>query len=239
MPTVATRNRSRSVANVMASRPAAASAAVSSGQPDHGEDPRRDPAPRRRGSPARRDAADRPDGRRLVLVVVALRDHVDVEALGPARRSSRPRIRGAARASGCARLAPIDHLRRLLGAGEVDERRRHVVADDLPVGAAELGRAAAAAAARCRSGAGLAARPTATTCTPISPPRRRPAMRAARRTSCSPPGAPVTATTTRSRVSHGSAMPWASMYAWRSSSTRSATHSRASSRSAARLPGRK
>ena len=37
-------------------------------------------------------------------------------------------------------------------------------------------------------------------------------MRAARRTSCSPPGAPVTATTTRSRVSHVSAMPWRSMY---------------------------
>ena len=35
-------------------------------------------------------------------------------------------------------------------------------------------------------------------------------MRAARRISISPLGAPVTATTMRSRVSHGRSMPWAS-----------------------------
>ena len=48
------------------------------------------------------------------------------------------------------------------------------------------------------------------TCTPRSSPRVRAAMRAARRMTSSPPGAPVIATTTRSRVSHGRAIPWAS-----------------------------
>ncbi len=52
-------------------------------------------------------------------------------------------------------------------------------------------------------------------------------MREARRTSRSPPGAPVSATTTRSRVSHDAVMPWSSMYCCRLSSTLSATHSSA------------
>ena len=69
--------------------------------------------------------------------------------------------------------------------------------------------------------------------------RVRWAMRAARRIRSSPCAAPVSATTTRSRVSHVASIPWSSMYCWRDSSTRSATHSKASSRSAARLPGRK
>ena len=47
------------------------------------------------------------------------------------------------------------------------------------------------------------ARRRRTTCTPSSSPWARWAMRAARRISASVPGAPVTATTTRSRVSHG------------------------------------
>ena len=99
MATVATRNRSRSVASVMASLPAAASTAVSSGSPTTA---RIHAAIRRRGGGARRRRrrSDRPE--RRVLVLVALRDHVDVEAVGPAARSSRPRSRGAARASGCA-----------------------------------------------------------------------------------------------------------------------------------------
>ena len=62
------------------------------------------------------------------------------------------------------------------------------------------------------------------TCTPSSSPRVRVAMRAARRITSSPPGRPVIATTTRSRVSHGPAMPWASRYSSSASSTRSATH---------------
>ena len=43
------------------------------------------------------------------------------------------------------------------------------------------------------------------------------------------------ATTTRSRVSHASVMPWSSRYRWSDSSTRSATHSRASSRERAQV----
>ena len=68
-------------------------------------------------------------------------------------------------------------------------------------------------------------------------PRR--AMRAARRISTSPPGAPVSATTMRSRVSHALSMPWSSRYCWRLSSTLSATQSSAISRNAVRFPTRK
>ena len=49
------------------------------------------------------------------------------------------------------------------------------------------------------------------TCRPSRSARAREAMRAARRIRLSPLGAPVTATTTRSRVSHTSSMPWSAM----------------------------
>ena len=77
---------------------------------------------------------------------------------------------------------------------------------------------------------------SAVTWTPMSSPWVRWAMRAARRIRCSVPGAPVTATMTRSRSSQVSVIPWRSRYSSRASSTRSATQSRASSRSAPRFP---
>ena len=111
-------------------------------------------------------------------------------------------------------------------------------ADHLAVGAAQF--LAAAPGARSSWPAAGPARPSSVrTWTPKSSPLVRWAIRDARRMRVSPPGAPVMATTTRSRVSHGWVMPWSSMYCWRESSTRSATHSRASSRRAARLPSRK
>ena len=85
-----------------------------------------------------------------------------------------------------------------------------VVADDLVVLAAELVEQLAVLVEqlarrrrRARRSAGRARRAgrRASAC----------AMRAARRIRCSPPGAPVIATTTRSRVSHGPVMPWRSM----------------------------
>jgi hypothetical protein len=77
------------------------------------------------------------------------------------------------------------------------------------------------------------------TCTPNSSPWARCAMRAARRMSWLLPGAPVMATTTRSRVSQGWLMPCRARYSSSATSTWSATHSRASSRRAVRLPARK
>ena len=63
---------------------------------------------------------------------------------------------------------------------------------------------------RCRSTASERPPPvrpsSLRTCTPSSSPCERCAMRAARRISASVPGAPVIATSTRSRVSHGSVM---------------------------------
>jgi hypothetical protein len=120
----------------------------------------------------------------------------------------------------------------------VDQRRGHLVAHDLVVGAAEVGRAGALAVETF----GRCARPgrrSARTWTPTSSPRARPAIRPARRISRSPLGAPVTPrrpargspTSGRCRARPGS--PAAT------SSTRSATHSSASSRSAVRLPTRK
>ena len=111
----------------------------------------------------------------------------------------------------------------------------HVVAEDLVVAAAEaldqaplLGQGALADAARARR-TSRRARPAA----------RRPArtaIRAARRSSVSPSGPPVSATTTRSRASQMPEISCCSRYCCRASSTRSAVHSRASSRSALRLP---
>ena len=135
------------------------------------------------------------------------------------------------------RLVPEDELGGVLGAGERDELRRRVVTDDLVVAATEIGRAAGDDAP-IRSSPPAAPRPSLRrTCTPSSSARDRSAMRAARRMRCSADGAPVIATTNRSRVSHGRSMPCSSRYSSSSSSTRSATHSRASSRSAFRLPG--
>ena len=78
-----------------------------------------------------------------------------------------------------------------------------------------------------------------TTCTTTRSAEDREAMRLARRTSASDSGPPVTATTTRSRASQVSVIRSASRYRDNASSTRSASHSSASSRRAVRLPTRK
>ena len=62
-------------------------------------------------------------------------------------------------------------------------------------------------------------------------------MRAARRMRFSVPGAPVNATRTRSRVSHGCVMPWRSRYSSSASSTFSTTQRSASSRERAEVAG--
>ena len=72
-----------------------------------------------------------------------------------------------------------------------------------------------------------------------SPPEALAAIRAARLISVSPSGPPVSATTTRSRASQVEVMSCSARYFCRPSSTLSASHSSASSRSAVRLPARK
>ncbi len=62
-------------------------------------------------------------------------------------------------------------------------------------------------------------------------------MRAARRSTVSLSRSPVRATTTRSLVSHTSLIRLSVRYRCSATSTSSATQSRASSRSAVRLPG--
>lgn len=78
-----------------------------------------------------------------------------------------------------------------------------------------------------------------TTCTTINSALEREAMRPARRTRVSDSTPPVTATTTRSRVSQVSVIWFSVRYLASAVSTWSASHSSASSRSAVRLPGRK
>ena len=114
-------------------------------------------------------------------------------------------------------------LRAVLGACELGERRGDVAGDDLVVLAAEVGEQLSGAAARF-SERGPASPSAVVTWRPSSSPCARCAMRAARRINASVPGAPVIATSTRSRVSHGSVMPWRSRYSSSASSTRSATH---------------
>ncbi|OLT53413.1 hypothetical protein BJF88_11640 [Cellulosimicrobium sp. CUA-896] len=88
---------------------------------------------------------------------------------------------------------------------------------------------------------GAAGRPSvARTCTASSSePAARSAMRAPRRRSVALSGPPVTATTTRSRAGQVPEIACSVRYRVRASSTRSASHSSASSRSAVRLPSRK
>ncbi len=78
-----------------------------------------------------------------------------------------------------------------------------------------------------------------TTCTIISSALDFDAMRDARRTKVSDSGPPVTATTTRSRASQVAVILLSARYFARAASTWSASHSRASSRSAVRFPRRK
>ena len=119
---------------------------------------------------------------------------------GSTRLMTEPRV-----SSRPARLpARAEHeLRGVLGPGEVARARRptsapatswYVAAELLDERALLLERLAG------RPGEAVLAERT---CTPSSSPCVRAAMRAARRISRSPPGAPVSATTTRSRVSHG------------------------------------
>ena len=116
-----------------------------------------------------------------------------------------------------------------------------VVTDDGVEGAAERLRRAAAAR-RVVGGRGRPARRCGRRAAPSSsPPAPRSAMRAPRRMQRSrPSGPPVRATTTRSRAGQGSGDAVLGRgSAQGASSTRSATHSSASSRSAVRLPARK
>ena len=132
-----------------------------------------------------------------------------------------------------------DQLGGVLRAGEVQQRGGHVVADDRVVAAAEALHELPLPGQR--GGDAPAASPSLrATCTASrSPPADRSAIRAARRISVSPSGPPVSATTTRSLVSHTPPMPCSLRYCCSASSTRPATHSSASSRSAVRLPIRK
>ncbi len=153
------------------------------------------PRPRAVGPVGRQRSRRRP---------LRVRDHVHVDAAA-ALRMTRFDDR-AARPAGCQRLWPLgpEHeLRGVLGRGEVDEGVGHV-ARRRPRGRCRRARRGGALLrSSVGAGAGRGGRRRCATWTPISSPWSRPAMRAARRISCSPPGAPVMATTTRSRVSHG------------------------------------
>ena len=129
-----------------------------------------------------------------------------------ARRSQDPvdhRSSDRARPSGDRRLAPSTSCVAFSARARPTSARGHVGAYDLVVRAAEL-LEQLACGARSRP-PGARPRPSAgATWTPTSSALARIAIRAARRISWSPPGAPVSATTTRSLVSHGPAMPWRS-----------------------------
>ena len=161
-------------------------------------------------------------------------------SIGPDRRTTRLMTEPLKQLAPARPAAGAEHdLGRVLGAGQVDERAGDVVADDLAVLAAELARAGGAARpsstaparrvrqARCRRRrARRSGRPwPAGRCAPRGARGGRcPAPRTARRRPAR--GSPTAA---RCRGGRGSRRS--------SSSTRSATHSRASSRSAVRLPG--
>ena len=128
-------------------------------------------------------------------------------------------------------------LGRVQRAGGVEEGLADVGAGDLVVGAAQLFDELVLLREQLRRGA---ERPSCgTTWMATRSPFERCAMRAARRTSRSPSAEPVRATSTRSRVSQGCSIPWRLRYSASPSSTRSASQASASSRRAARLPGRK
>ena len=104
---------------------------------------------------------------------------------------------------------PDHELGGVLGPGHRHQCLGHVGADHLDIAAAELLEQRPVAGhpvrrrrrhARCRAARGR----------PTSSAFARVAMRAARRTRSSPPGAPVSETTTRSLVSHGPSIPWRS-----------------------------
>ena len=78
-----------------------------------------------------------------------------------------------------------------------------------------------------------------TTCTTSSSALDFDATRDARRINVSDSGPPVTATTTRSRVSQVSVMLFSVRYLTSAVSTWSASHNKANSLSAVRFPGRK
>ena len=205
-----------------------------------GQQRQRAPRPAR----TRRSAARSVIGRRgtrqpAAAAHLRVRDdvHVDVAgaADGPGRRCRGPvsiarEPRPAARAE--------HELSRVLGAGELEQRRGDVVADDLVVGAAERLDQPPLAGQRGRVGAGQAVRLADVHREQVAAGARA-AIRAARRISVSPSGPPVSATTTRSRVSQVSSMLVLVRYRCSPSSTLSASHSSASSRSAVRLPTRK
>ena len=109
------------------------------------------------------------------------------------------------------RLAPITICVTFSERAASSERLGDVGADDLVVRAAEL-LDEERAGARAAPPTVRRARPAGSTWTATSSPFVRCAIRAARRTSRSPSGEPVSATRIRSRVSHGSSMPWRARY---------------------------
>ena len=116
-------------------------------------------------------------------------------------------------------------------AGRRRRRRRR------PGGSCRRGSPPAPAACAARAGEAPVRPSEARTCTASRAPLpERCATREARRISVSPSGPPVSATTTRSRASQTWSMWCSALYRRSPSSTRSASHSSASSRSAVRLP---
>ena len=137
------------------------------------------------------------------------------------------------------RLDAEHELGGVLGPGEGQQGLGHVVADDLVVGAAQRLDQPPLRGQRGRVRR-RSARPTWSRARRAG--RRRPTGRRSGRpagSACRPPGPPVSATTTRSRASQVPWMSCAARYRCRPSSTLSASQSRASSRSAVRLPARK
>ena len=232
--TTTSRNSSMSLTRFRCCRSGDQQPAVSSGGSSTAE----------RRSPAAGGGRVRPPwsrGQAEPLPICCVGDDVDVDVAGVRGSMSAPMPGPVRTARQPAAAAGAEHeLGGVLRAGEVQQGVRHVVADDLVVGAAERldqpplrGQVRRARRRRAR-------RTAATWTASRSPPVDRAAIRAARRISVSPSGPPVSATTTRSRASQvpldvvlrrGSCCS--------ASSTRSAIQSRASSRSAVRLPTRK
>ena len=200
--TTATRKSSRSVASVERARGRQRATARERGQTDQRPGPRPRRAAREDGA-ATTGRAPRPAAGSASLVV-ARRCEITWTSM-PAGAAD-DRLMTEPCSSSCQRLrrlAPSTIWVAFSDAGEVDERRGDVVADDLAVACRRARSSSCRCAVEVEPGAWPCRPSSATTCTPTSSPLARPAMRAARRMSCSPPGAPVTATTTRSRVSHG------------------------------------
>ena len=169
-------------------------------------------------------------------------DHVDVDVAGvPDHPGADAAAKQAAQQPGEFAVAgdADDDLGGVDAAGEVQQgawpglRRPRC-------GSCRRGPGSVGAGLRAPAGDSLATPSAARTCTASrSPPLTRLRILAPRRIRTSPSGPPVSPMTMRSRAGQLAWIPFSARYLARPSSTRSASHSRASSRRAVRLPRRK